>query len=219
MSILLHDIKCSINELLDPRKTQDPNLDLKQKKIVTRFRELMQLKFGDLNGSTGYIKLGKDKMGNDVNRRGLCQGTWAILHHLSIQWDDEIKRTTADDELRIIADFIYDFFPCPGCGSHFNEMYHGTIDQNDMGFIEKIWRFHNEVNYDLAHERVSFYPITVRGDGYRVTRTQLRPGETKQPLWPTSLLSDQRRPLNALYTVDELRIAETEIRKCYTTFI
>ena len=216
MSILLHDIKCSINELLDPEKVQDPNLNMKGKQRVTQFRELMQLKFGSWSDSRDYIQLGKDKKGNDISRRGLCQGTWALLHHFSIHWD-EMDRTAADDELRIIAEFIADFFPCPGCGTHFNEMYQDS-NQRDMRFIEKLWRFHNEVNFDLARENVSFYPITIRDNGNRFTRTQLRPGETEQSLWPTSLLSNQR-PLDAVYTADELSQAESEIRKCYTTFI
>ena len=39
----------------------------------------MEAKFGPCESLTKYVKLGKDKTGSDVRRRGLCQGQLEFL--------------------------------------------------------------------------------------------------------------------------------------------
>ena len=71
MSILLDDIKCTINELLDLRNKEKC---AEHANVISKFKQLMKAKFGPCKSLTKYVKLGKDKTGSDVRRRGLCQG-------------------------------------------------------------------------------------------------------------------------------------------------
>ena len=71
MSILLDDIKCTINELLDLRNKEKC---AEHANVISKFKQLMEAKFGPCESLTKYVKLGKDKTGSDVRRRGLCQG-------------------------------------------------------------------------------------------------------------------------------------------------
>ena len=71
MTILLHDIKRALNELLyldESKEKYKENVE-----IVEKFKKLMLEKFGPREQST-FIKLGFDKNGEEVARRGMCQG-------------------------------------------------------------------------------------------------------------------------------------------------
>ena len=76
MTILLNDIKCTINELLDLRNKEKC---AEHASVISKFKQLMEAKFGSLKSPTKYVELGKDKSGRDVHRRGLCQGQLAFF--------------------------------------------------------------------------------------------------------------------------------------------
>ena len=138
------------------------------------------------------------------------------MHHCSIQWDEMTSRSDAEHEFEIIADFISLFFPCGGCADHFQQMYHQN--QKIDSFIILIWRFHNEVTYDISQERVNFYPRSVKREGLpRLTTSDLRPDSIECELWPSGT-DNSVRPLHATYATEQLQTAEKEIRRLYSNF-
>ena len=128
------------------------------------------------------------------------------------------SRSDALHEFKIIANFISLFFPCGGCGDHFQQMYAGTKDEKVDSFVILIWRFHNEVTFDIGQERVNFYPRSIKREGLpRLTTTDLRPDSIECELWPPGIDSKQR-PLQATYATEQLQAAENEIRRLYSSF-
>ena len=73
MTILLHDIKRALNELLHLDETKEKYIE--NVEVVKKFERLMLEKFGPREQST-FIKLGLDKNGEEVARRGMCQGEY-----------------------------------------------------------------------------------------------------------------------------------------------
>ena len=93
MTILLNDIKCTINELLDLRNKEKC---AEHASVIFKFKQLMEAKFDSLKSPTKYVKLGKDKSGRDVHRRGLCQGQLAFFTRdfIHIFFFKNVKRKT-----------------------------------------------------------------------------------------------------------------------------
>ena len=84
-------------------------------------------------------------------------------------------------------------------------------------FVITLWKFHNEVNWDLSREVVHFYPTSIRGETFRHIVSQVRP-DTESKIWPDGIKNTER-PMTTTYSAEELKIAEDYILKTYSKFI
>ena len=84
-------------------------------------------------------------------------------------------------------------------------------------FVITLWKFHNEVNWELSREIVHFYPISIRGKTFKHIVSEVRP-DTESKIWPDGI-QNTGRPMTTNYSAEELKIAEDYIVETYSTFI